>query len=198
MEHLPGPAPPGAVLLLQPPAGPAEAQTGAVHQQVHGLAPAPWPRHLQRLGPAAEGGVVGHGEVEPEQPQDGGDQPLGLAQRQAEHRAQGQGRGHRRIGVARLPATTGARLGLPGRDRLGREPHGQAATGAQTGIVLGPVRDPLLLLGDVMAPSGIRFERQEGCPCMVEGPRPGFILPDAAPSGRSMQQGALPWQKSRT
>ena len=43
------------------------------------------------------------------------------------------------------------------------------------------------LLGDVMAPSGIRFERQEECPCMVEGPRPGFILPDAAPSGRSMQ-----------
>src|SRR3954451_17173815 len=26
---------------------------------------------------------------------------------------------------------------------------------------------PLLLLGDVMAPSGIRFERQEACPCMV-------------------------------
>ena len=34
-----------------------------------------------------------------------------------------------------------------------------------------------------VAPSSIRFERQEGCPCMVEGPRPGFILPDAAQAG---------------
>jgi hypothetical protein len=35
----------------------------------------------------------------------------------------------------------------------------------------------------VMAPSGIRFERQEGCSCRVEGTRPGFILPDAAQAG---------------
>jgi hypothetical protein len=50
----------------------------------------------------------------------------------------------------------------------------------------------------VMAPSGIRFERQEGCPCMVKGTRPGVTLPDAAqagdrcnkaPTGRSLQQG---------
>src|SRR3954447_21217477 len=34
-----------------------------------------------------------------------------------------------------------------------------------------------------MAPRGIRFERQEGCPCRVKGPRPGFILPDAAQAG---------------
>ena len=33
-------------------------------------------------------------------------------------------------------------------------------------------------LGDVMASSGIRFERQEACLCMVEGPRPGLILPE--------------------
>jgi len=35
----------------------------------------------------------------------------------------------------------------------------------------------------VMAPSGIRFERQEECPCMVEGSRPGLILPEAAQAG---------------
>src|SRR5829696_9239009 len=34
-----------------------------------------------------------------------------------------------------------------------------------------------------VAPRGIGFERQEGCPCMVEGPRPGLILPDAAQAG---------------
>src|SRR3954452_21252499 len=31
--------------------------------------------------------------------------------------------------------------------------------------------------------SGIRFERQEGCPCMVEGTRPGLTLPEAAQAG---------------
>lgn len=34
--------------------------------------------------------MVGHGEVEAERSQDGGDQPLGLAQRQAERRPQRQ------------------------------------------------------------------------------------------------------------
>jgi hypothetical protein len=77
------------------------------------------------------------------------------------------------------------------RDRLRRKPDGQAAASAQAGIVLGPVGHPVPLLGDVMAPRGIRFERQEGCSCTVEGPRPGFILPDAAPSGRWMQQGGV-------
>jgi hypothetical protein len=51
----PGPARASAVLLDQPFAGPTQAQAGAVHQQVHGFAVAArsWPRHLQRLGPAA-------------------------------------------------------------------------------------------------------------------------------------------------
>jgi hypothetical protein len=37
----------------------------------------------------------------------------------------------------------------------------------------------VLLLGGVMAPSGIRFERQEGCPCMVEGLAPASPYPKA-------------------
>jgi hypothetical protein len=51
----PGPARASAVLLDQPFAGPTQAQAGAVHQQGHGFAVAArsWPRHLQRLGPAA-------------------------------------------------------------------------------------------------------------------------------------------------
>src|SRR3954452_1094607 len=39
-----------------------------------------------------------------------------------------------------------------------------------------------------MAASSIRFEWQEAGPCMVEGPRPGLILSDPAPSRRSMQR----------
>jgi hypothetical protein len=77
------------MLLDQPLAGPAQFQARAVHQQVHGLgtvtslrAPArPWPGHLQRRGPAAQGGVVRHGEIKPEQADDGADQAFGLAQR---------------------------------------------------------------------------------------------------------------------
>ena len=51
-------------------------------------------------------------------------------------------------------------------DRLRREPHGQAAAGAQASIVLGPVGHPVPLLGDQTAveiePQStlIRFTRQ--------------------------------------
>ena len=85
MQHSPGPAPLAAVLLDQPLARAAELQPGAVHQQVHRRAPRLWSRYLQRLGPPAQGRVVRHGEIEAEQLEDGADQPLGLAQRQAEH-----------------------------------------------------------------------------------------------------------------
>ena len=46
----------------------------------------------QRLGPAAERGVVRHGKIEPEQVEDRADQPFGLAQGQAEHGPQRQRR----------------------------------------------------------------------------------------------------------
>jgi hypothetical protein len=56
--------------------------------------------------------MVGHGEVETEQVEDGGDQPFGLAQGQAEHGAERQGRRDRQRRVARLSAPAGARLAL--------------------------------------------------------------------------------------
>ena len=66
----------------------AQAQARAAQGQVHGLAvPARLrARHRQRLGPAAQGGVVRHRQGQPEQADDGADQALALAQRQAEHR----------------------------------------------------------------------------------------------------------------
>ncbi len=56
-------------------------KAGAVDQQVDGLTvPARlWRRHLQRPGPAAQGGVVGHRQSQPEQVNDGANQPLRLA-----------------------------------------------------------------------------------------------------------------------
>jgi hypothetical protein len=74
VELLPGSTSLGAVLLGQPLAGTTEPQPRAVHQQVHRPAPGARPRHLQRLGPAADSGVVRHGEIEAEQGEDGADQ----------------------------------------------------------------------------------------------------------------------------
>jgi transposase len=34
-----------------------------------------------------------------------------------------------------------------------------------------------------MAPSGVRFERREGCPCRVKGARPGLTLLEATQAG---------------
>lgn len=49
----------------------AQPQIGAIHQQVHRLAPIARPQHLQRLGPSAHCGVVRHCEVEAKQLQNG-------------------------------------------------------------------------------------------------------------------------------
>ena len=56
----------------------------------------------------------------------------------------------------------GARLGVPGRDRLFREPDRQAPTLAQGGIILGPVRHPAPLLRDMMPAISIGLERHRG------------------------------------
>ena len=94
VQPAPGPARLGAVLLDQPLARAAELEARAVHQQVQGLAvPArlrSW--RLQRLRPAAKGGVVRHSQIEPEQADDGADQTFCLAQGQAEHRPERQRR----------------------------------------------------------------------------------------------------------
>ena len=70
-----------------------------------------------------------------------------LTDKDADDGSQRQRRGDRQIGVGGLPAPAGAWLGRPRGDRLRREPHRQAAAGAQGGIVLSPVGHPLLLLG---------------------------------------------------
>ena len=98
------------MLLAQPFARATQLQTRAVHQQVQrlGIPASAWPRHLQRLGPAAQGRVVRHWEVKPQQVDEGADQPFGLAQGQAEDRAQGQRRGDRQGRIGGLP-TLGVR-----------------------------------------------------------------------------------------
>src|SRR3954447_2341583 len=140
----------------------AQLQARAVHQQVHGLRAGPWSWDLQGLGPAAQGGMVGNRESETKQANDRTDQAFGLAQSQAEHGLERQGRQDGELGIPGLPAAGGARLRPPGRDRLLREPDRQAPTLAQGRIILGPVRDPAPLLRDMMAASSIGLERHRG------------------------------------
>jgi hypothetical protein len=45
-----------------------------------------------------------------------------------------------------------------------RSYHSQAAPGPQAGVVLGPVGDPVPLLGDVPTAIGIALERHGGAP----------------------------------
>src|SRR4051794_22643376 len=181
MELPPRPAPLGAVLLDQPLARAVELQPRAVDQQVHGAGIAAGaairtvaarlrPRHLQRLGPAAQGGVVRHGAVEPEQADDGADQPFGLPVRQPEHGLDRQRRQDRQVGIRGLPAPARAPLGLPRLDRLVRKPDRQAAAPAQALVVIAPVRDLALLLRDVVASVLVQLEGQGGHPRSDGGP----------------------------
>src|SRR3954470_2500734 len=152
------------MLLDQPLPGSAQLQPRAVHQQMHrfGIAVRPRPRDLQGLGPAAQGGMVGNRESETKQANDRADQAFGLAQSQAEHGLERQGRQDGELGIPGLAASGGARLRVPGRDRLLREPDRQAPTLAQGGVVFGPVRDPAPLFRDMMAASSIGLERHRG------------------------------------
>src|SRR5215204_1079062 len=181
MELPPRPAPLGAVLLHQPLARAVELQPRAVDQQVHGagiaasaatrtVAARLRPRPLQRLGPAAQGGVVRHGEVEPEQADDGADQPFGLPVRQPEHGLERQRRQDRQVGILGLPAPARAPLGLPRLDRLVRKPDRQAAAPAQALVVIAPVRDLALLLRDVVASVLVQLEGHGGHPGSDGGP----------------------------
>src|SRR3954465_8581790 len=99
--------------------------------------------------------MVRHGESETKQTNDGADQAFGLAQGQAEYGLERQRRRDRQGRIVRLTARRGARLRVPGRNRLVREPDRQAPALAQGGITLGPVRDPAPLFRDMVAASSI-------------------------------------------
>ena len=115
-----------AVLLKQPLARATELQSRAVHQKVHGTSLGPRTKHLQRLRSAAECRVVRHREIETKQGDDGADEPLGLAWRQAEYRPRRQRRGDRQARTAWLSASRGPGLRFPCRNSRVGEPDGQA------------------------------------------------------------------------
>ena len=136
--------------------------------------------------------MVRDGEIEPEQADDGADQALRLAQRQAEHGPERECGQDRQSRVGPLPAPGRPWLSRPRRDRLLRHPDRQASALAQARVIRRPaaeqrsqrVRDLELLLGDVMATVGVQREEQDG----IQGqtgtnllPRPGLERHKANP-----------------
>ena len=81
-----------------------------------------------------------------------------------EHGSQRQRRLDRRSRVVGLTTACRAGLGPPGGNRLVREPDRQTASLAQAGVILGPVRHPVPLLGNSVPASGVGFERHGRCP----------------------------------
>src|SRR3954463_12188765 len=90
-----------------------------------------------------------------------------------------QGRRDRQIRVVRLATRRGAGVRLPGRNRRLCEPDRQAPVLAQGGIVLGPVRHLVLLLGNVVAAVLVQLERQGRLPGIRSGAHP---LPPPPPA----------------
>ena len=90
--------------------------------------------------------IVGGGEVEAHHPEQGVQEPFGLAQREMVEEPQGQGGLDGEIRVAPLPAPLAAPAGRPGSDRLRGQPHRHIAA-SNEGLVIGrPVRNAVLRL----------------------------------------------------
>jgi len=73
------------------------------------------------------------------------------------------------------PPSRSAGLSFPGCDRRVGEPDRQAAALPQDRVVGRRVRNPVTLLRDVMAPTGVGFERHGPTP-KLEGDMPRIIL----------------------
>src|SRR5258705_987809 len=184
MELSPGPTRPCGMLFDQPLTGTAELEPGAVHQQVYRFAARWWSRHRQCLAPSAHRRMVWRREIKTKQPKNGCEQPLGLAERQAENRPQRQRCRDRQRRVARLAAARGTWLGLPRCNRCFGEPDSQASALAQGDVIGGPIRHPVPLLRDVMAAIFVRFEWHCDSPGAGQCPH-SYTLRPSPPNVRS-------------
>ena len=176
-----------AMFLDQPLAGAAQLQACAVHQQMHRFGfRTRLPEYLHGLGSPAQRRMIGNGEIKTEQADDGPDQPLGLAQSQAEDGTQGQCCHDRQRRIARLTARRRARRRLPGRDRRLSKPEGQTSALTQGGVILRPVCNPAPLLGNMVTAVLVGFERHGHFPGQGRDWPPiptDFYRPTGRPTG---------------
>ena len=90
--------------------------------------------------------IVGVGEVEAHHPEQGVQEPFGLAQREMVDESQGQGGLDGEIRVPPLPTPPAAPAGRPGSGRLRGQPHRHIAAPNESLIVGSPVRNAILRL----------------------------------------------------
>ena len=96
--------------------------------------------------PGGACGRAGGGEIEAHHPEQGIQEPFGLAQREMVDKPQGQGGFDGEIRVPPLPTPPAAPAGRPGSDRFRGQPHRHIAA-ANEGLVIGrPVRNAVLRL----------------------------------------------------
>ena len=124
-----------------------DGQTRAVEHEMEALAGWDRPQTApQMLTAPGERRIVGGGEVEAHHPEQGVQEPFGLAQREMVEESQGQGGLDGEIRIAPLPAPPAAPAGRPGSDRVRGQPHRHIAT-SNEGLVVGrPVRNAILRL----------------------------------------------------
>ena len=90
--------------------------------------------------------IVGGGEAEAHHPEQGVQEPFGLAQREMGEESQGQSGLDGEIRVPPLPTPPAASAGRPGSDRFRGHPHRHIAA-ANEGLIVGrPVRHPIFRL----------------------------------------------------
>ena len=90
--------------------------------------------------------IVRNGEVEAPHPEQGVQEPFGLAQREMEEEPQGQGGLDGEIRVAPLPTPPAAPAGRPGSDRFRGHPHRHIAASNEGQVVGRPVHHAIFRL----------------------------------------------------
>ena len=100
----------------------------------------------QMLTAPGERRIVGGGEVEAHHPEQGVQEPFGLAQREMVEESQGQGGLDGEIRVPPLPAPLAAPAGRPGSERLRGQPHRHSAASNESLVIGRPVRNAVLRL----------------------------------------------------
>ena len=141
------PATPAAATVCRggPLTCPDDGQTRAVEHEMEALAGRDRPQTApQMLTAPGERRIVGGGEVEAHHPEQGVQEPFGLAQREMVEESQGQGGLDGEIRVAPLPASPAAPAGRPGSDHFRGQPHRHIAA-SNEGLIIGrPVRHAVL------------------------------------------------------
>ena len=124
-----------------------DGQSGAVNDEVQAGARAGAPkREGEMLTASRERGVIGGREIDAQQPEDRGQEALGLTQRSVEEETERQGGVDGAIGILELPAPPADASRCPRGDRVRREPEGDVASPHEGSVVLGPVPDAILCL----------------------------------------------------